>query len=493
MKPMVRHKRTTKQQHQQRLLMLSFILVGLLLYVSSFVLMFSHIGSTDVPNSELWNANNLHVASKSSIDNDAATHREKTRHELGIVSTKDPSFFRSLQDAIDSSDPVARCTRYGGTFRNETAGMSSSSSSGNSSTGGHAHHRRIFFGALIASEPRELLEIVAAEAYGVYTALVLVESNRTPSFASRTFTRLSDTAAMAQLFGISAHKVQIRPYINEDATLLDLEREHAQRAEILLGWKELGMQPDDIGLLADLDETFSRDVLRAVQECDESTFPMLQYQQHYCHHGRVKLRATTRIFEASPECSYARRAWYHPDMILGHCIQGIGKASRHGLAPRDPDSTYLRAHGYGQDCHNDWYLERQITNGRYPLWNAADFRRTCSGPQLQLRNHDVFDKFTAFHLHNFFASAAMVRFKYQTYGHADADANHKPMANISHDLEFMLQCAVGTPELGDYGGVDGGFASMRPVLPIYFYDDDYRRRRHEHVRRMIVMDHETHS
>jgi hypothetical protein len=80
MKPMLRHTRTIKQQHQQRLMMLSSMVVGLLLYVSSFVVMFSRIGSTDKMNSAMWNANNLHMASKGGIDNNVATHREKNLH-----------------------------------------------------------------------------------------------------------------------------------------------------------------------------------------------------------------------------------------------------------------------------------------------------------------------------------------------------------------------------------------------------------------------------
>ena len=40
-----------------------------------------------------------------------------------------------------------------------------------------------------------------------------------------------------------------------------LLREHDQRNEILLGWKELGMTINDIGIVADIDECYNIDGL----------------------------------------------------------------------------------------------------------------------------------------------------------------------------------------------------------------------------------------
>jgi hypothetical protein len=49
----------------------------------------------------------------------------------------------------------------------------------------------------------------------------------------------------------------------------------------------MGMIPNDIGYIADPDETFSREFLRAVQVCDDIAF--LDYDLHNCEHSKVSL------------------------------------------------------------------------------------------------------------------------------------------------------------------------------------------------------------
>jgi hypothetical protein len=219
--------------------------------------------------------------------------------DIGVLSRKDVSFFRQLQAVVDNDDNVARCRRYGFTYDN-----SASSSK----------PRRIFYGALIANEPWELFEVVSAETYGIYSAMVFVEGNRTQNFEPRSFQRLDHAGILARLFGVQPPgNVQVRAFVNEDTNLRDLDREHRQRDEILKGWAELGMQPDDVGLLADSDESFTRDFLRAVQVC--SGIDLLDYETNQCKHDRIKLMGNTRVFETSPECITKDRSWYHPDMV----------------------------------------------------------------------------------------------------------------------------------------------------------------------------------
>ena len=142
--------------------------------------------------------------------------------------------------------------------------------------------RRIFFGSLIAAEPWELFEIVAAETYGMYEGIVLVESNRTQAFYVRNLTHYSDKTRheshISAIFGIPHNHTQIRFFVNENPKLKNLIREHVQRNDILRGWKELGMQPDDIGILSDIDEVLTRDFLQAIQVCD--VIPGLDYHTH---------------------------------------------------------------------------------------------------------------------------------------------------------------------------------------------------------------------
>jgi hypothetical protein len=223
-----------------------------------------------------------------------------------------------LQREVDELPHEERCERYG-FYYNASA----------------PKNRRIFYGANIATEPWELFQNVAAEAYGLLEGMVYVEGNRTHNFVPRQFQRLHHGETLRRLFG--AKQVQVRSFVNEDPKLLELDRDNAQRQEILYGWKEMGMRPDDIGYIADSDETFSRDFLRAVQVCDG--IGPFEYEKHLCG-GEVKLQAATRVYEMSPECVIHHYVWYHPDMIIGACIEMIGNHTLHPLAKRDTGGFY---------------------------------------------------------------------------------------------------------------------------------------------------------
>jgi Glycosyltransferase family 17 len=398
--------------------------------------------------------------------------------EVGVLSKKPDSFFRTLQADIDALDATQRCQRYGWKY-NPQKNIS----------------RRIFYGTMVAGEPWEVLNIVAAETYNIYTGMVFVEGNRTQNLTPRKFRQLSHGPLLANLFGISnQNMVQVRPFVDEvniqEGAVDFMDREQRQRQEILHGWIALGMQPTDIGLLADVDESFTRDALRALQTCDD--IAELDYETHRCHHSQVKLLSVTRVFEGSPECVTADRAWWHPELMMGHCLEGIGDANMHGLAPRQP-GTVDRAPGFGASC-DDWQGEDNITTGSYPLWNANDLRKTCGGRQMRLVDEFATDheKYAAFHVHNFFAQFNHTRFKYQTYGHPTAKAGTEPFYQLNDDMRVVYNCIYNTtdfyPPNPPYVHLPGGFGKAKPFLPIYFYDADYRQRRHEHVRYLINAD-----
>lgn len=384
---------------------------------------------------------------------------------MGVLSNKPASFFRDLQRRVDQGNETERCLRYGSVYNS-------------------SRHRRIFFGALIADEPWEILEAVAAEVYGIYEAVVLVESNRTQNQTPRPFRHLNHTSVIRDLFGVE--HVQIRSFVEEPVvgrkSLKGLEREHACRAEIIEGWKDLGMQTEDVGLLADMDETFTRDFTRAVQVCDGLT--SLHYEQHRCQHQHVKLVASSRVFESSPECITSGRSWFHPDMIIGHCVDGIGP---HPTAPRE--GSYGRAPTFGSRC-GDWSYEQNAT--MLYAWDASDFRRTCGGvtPKNLQANHS---SYTAHHFHNFFYNFTAARFKYGTYGHPMKNADTTRAPDMNNDMKMTYNCLMGLPdEQGQkWKRVLGGFNNsdeMQPFLPIYFHDAEYRSRRHAHAKRMILED-----
>jgi hypothetical protein len=104
-----------------------------------------------------------------------------------------------------------------------------------------------------------------------------------------------------------------------------MKREAVQRGTLTGLWKRMGMQPEDIGVYGDIDEVFSRDFLRAVQVCDVPQFrPNIDETGYDCK--RPKVIANTIPFEGSPECR-SSHSWFHPDLMLGHCIERIGDPS----------------------------------------------------------------------------------------------------------------------------------------------------------------------
>ena len=270
-----------------------------------------------------------------------------------------------------------------------------------------------------------------------------------------------------------------------------LKREHNQRAEIIKGWKSMGMKRADIGLLSDLDEIFTRDFLRAVQTCDDVEF--VEYEKHHCRRDKVKAWSSTLVFEGSPECITKDRRGYHPDMIVGGCIEGIADEAEHPSAPRYAELShedFLRAAGYGLE-EDDWAEEDRIVSGRYHSWNAADFRRTRGGQKHMVTKAErkgLYNDVTAFHLHNFFNDLNATRFKYRTYGHEEEDAYTKPIASLAADLEMMVNCAKNLTDHAKWQSMPGGLNSLLPFIPIYFEDEDYCHRRHLHLRRVIEAD-----
>jgi len=267
---------------------------------------------------------------------DRPQKKYKGENNTGILSKKDPSFFQSFQEEIDSLDDEARCSRYGFNLTSDDP------------VHRRTEPRRVFFGSLIASESWELFEIAAAETFGMYEGIVLVESNRTQNFTPRNLTHYNykekHEEIIGRMFGIPNDKVQIRSFVNEDPKLMYLSREHAQRNDILNGWKELGMQPDDVAILSDMDEVLTRDFLRAIQICD--VIDGLDYHSHECQPQRMGLRTSTQVYEGSPECITHKRSWSQPSFFVGHCIEGISdKTAIHKPPPRQKNGKRLPGWG----------------------------------------------------------------------------------------------------------------------------------------------------
>ena len=423
----------------------------------------------------------------------------ETSTSTGILSQKPKEYFRGLQEDIDNWDPEDRCQRYGWTYHSRP--------SDEGATPPPQPRRRIFYGALMAEEPWELLEIMATETRGIFDAMVFVESNRTQSFAPRNWKRtsLQQERHLADMFDT---RVTVRKYVNENASMIGLERENHQRGAIVEGWKELGMQPDDLGYIADTDETMTRDFLRAIQTCDN--LRLTNYNHHHCNPRLgARLYAMARLFEGTPDCMTRQRSAHHPSLVMGACIEGIATdtAQHHPVSPRD--NIYTRKEGYGQDCGFG-----RVPGHSFPLWNPADFRMILCGDQPMARpphdpakdedddinRHPDYSRFTGYHLHNFFADFAAIRRKYKTYGHSTDGTisrrqhnvdNMLPIKDIHPDLGFLHSCVLNETEdlTKNHPRVQGGFTTLpKYFVPLYFLDAEYRRQRQLITREKVMAD-----
>ncbi len=374
-------------------------------------------------------------------------------HELSNMSVFD--------QGIDLKEEKERCNRYGMNLSNPPI------------------RRRIFRGSLIADDSWHSLATTAIEGFGVYEHVVFVESNRTQTYVPRAFRFLQGSEELALLqsgiFGPDTH-VTVDYYVDEN--LLEKKDgilfENIQRNLILKRWKEEGMTEVDIGLLADADESFSRDYLRAAQICD---VPQFQPNQS-CKNPKISASAT--IFESSPNCVTKNRRWYHPDMVIGECVEYIGDEKKHKPVPRQfsngTEGPRMKGHANPNDMKNV---------SIYPLWNGADFRTTPGGIWKKGTNGEN----TGWHMHNFFMSRESLRFKYMTYGHPIKSADIKVLGDINRDLMMMVKCLLNISDKNDTRQrAPEGVKMINGPIPLAFKHKHYRDKRHAEMRRIIAED-----
>jgi len=224
-----------------------------------------------------------------------------------------------FDEAIDIVTERSRCERYNLTLLPSSALQLP------------PKRRRIFWGSLIADDSWHAIAMIAMETYGIFHTAAFVESNRTQNFSSRKLrfppgSKMKSFLQSGGLFGPSSYsssstspnmssttKVSVDYFVNENDRLKDLNREQEQRALILERWKANGMTGDDIGYLSDVDETFSRDFIRAMQICDVPAFRQADTFGN-CSKPKV-LSGSNIIFEGSPLCIPERKRWFHPDMV----------------------------------------------------------------------------------------------------------------------------------------------------------------------------------
>jgi hypothetical protein len=344
--------------------------------------------------------------------------------------------------------------------------------------------RRLFFGAMVADDENSM-KIHAIEAYNVYHVVALVESNTTHMGTPRSLRFANDDAVhrVNQRFGPQT-KVAIDFWLEHQEGATGMVRETLQRNAILKVWKQNGMKPNDVGIMGDLDEVYTRDFLRALQLCD---IPQLAPNQS-CQRPKIMPRSIS--FEGSPDC-VAKNVWYHPDAVLGECIEGIGDPSDRPVPERSNNDGHYRSEGWGLKGGED-YDATVHALGRYPLLNGPDMRMleaSYSGLVTHTNQSKNGIYGVAFHFHNFFENLTTLRNKYKTYGHGDSTAFGKTLSKLDQAMDIVVRCAHNIRNTrGHKVRFTGDILSYAGPKPIYFLNETYRTERRELMRRLVAED-----
>ncbi|KAL7528565.1 hypothetical protein ACHAWF_002608 [Thalassiosira exigua] len=430
----------------------------LLLTATSATLLYSHYAWLRQSNPiAIVAISNFIESAKEEIDLDGMSESAK-------ILLKEAQNYRSIPDShFNETAEAERCARHGLTYD------------------GRKTRRRIFYGSLIADDSWDAISITALENYGIFHSVAFVESNRTQMKVPRRL-RFKPGSKSLQILrgGMFGPRTQVFVdyYVDEINQIGGVWREHIQRELILTRWKESGMTAEDIGYLADVDETFSRDFIRAMQVC---------HVREFDNHGSCydpKLRGSGVVFEGGPHCVLAKKRWWHPDLIIGECVEGIGDSSK-----RVTPDRVLGSIGWLEDTHSkkSGFSAMPKNTTHFPLYNAADFRHTGGGKLYGLPNH------AAFHFHNFFSDAKVMRNKYLTYGHPVEDAMKMNLTDIHEDLIAMAKCGLHlTSEEGNtiaqIGPITGRLPSLNDPIPLAFLVPNYVETRMKELKKMLQLD-----
>lgn len=349
--------------------------------------------------------------------------------------------------------------------------------------------RRLFYGAMISGDSAEVIKATSMEQYNIFHTVSLIESNTTHNLTPQKWRFFGSEDAskklnwLYQLFGPKT-KVSVDYYVSsmKKGQVDPMVFERFQREGSSYRWKFNDMRPDDVAIIGDIDETYSRDFLRALQICDVPQFRPGQNCKS------PKVIASSMIFESSPECVWKGRRWYHPDAILGECVDQIGDAKLHPPTRRDKWKSHgTRLDGYGLGGDYSHYETDVLTplnmKGQYPLWIPHEIREEVGGEMISKK--DEWNSPTGYHFHNYFMSGEEIRFKYKTYGHPDPKALKKPLWDLrgngkdrNGSLLLAVTCAEGNQtEQGNKA--ERSFESIpSSAKPIYYLNEEARRARH---------------
>ena len=292
--------------------------------------------------------------------------------------------------------------------------------------------RRLFLGALIASEPPIVLQALSAEIAHVVSFVSFVEPAQTQTGTPRVLQYGSATHHgrgpqfqwLAKLFAKQGVAINVSSPPLSQRRSLDVEWEW--RRSIVDAWITHGMRSHDVGIISDTDEVFTHDALYALRDCDVPQFRLDTATRDGC--TSPKILGSTLTMEGYFDCVWGRRRWYHPDAMLGACIEGI---------PGNPvTEKAINKRAARQKEIGGRITQRNDRTMRAGLWAAGDFRCRAGGVQMSSKVA------SGFHFHNF-GSERWLRHKYQTYGHPITDADSRPLQLLHRDLNLSLHCKMG--------------------------------------------------
>jgi hypothetical protein len=348
---------------------------------------------------------------------------------------------------------------------------------------------------MIADENWEVFQIHATEVFDIYHSVILVESNTTHMASPRKM-RFTENSVLfnklmtSKLFGTQT-KVIVDYWLYDWPELTGMDRESEQRNTIVSRWKQQGMRPEDVAIMADMDEVFSRDFLRALQTCD---FPELRPGQS-CH--QPKICPSTISFEGTPLC-IKKKEWFHPDAISGQCVDGIGDPKGRPIPLRNFQQKYGERHRTYGRYNIQSYPEDVRKSGIYPLFNGPDIRTVPGDRGMpytwvnipSLPETGIYG--VAYHLHNWFPDLGLLRHKYSSYAHKVQNISKKSLSQIRDDLDLLVRCVKGIGN--DANPYDWSMEYYDDELdqkgprPIFFLNQTYKGSRHRLTQDLLLTD-----
>jgi hypothetical protein len=354
--------------------------------------------------------------------------------------------------------------------------------------------RRIFFGALVGDENWEVFRMHAIEVYDVYHVAVFIEANSTQTATLRKLrfkdSEERDLLVSSGMFGQTT-QVYLNYWLEDWPELQGIDREAEQRNAIIKVWKEAGMKPEDVAVVADVVEVFSRDFLRALQTCD---FPELRPGQS-CQ--KAKICPSAISFVGSPYC-IKKKEWFHPDIISGQCVEGIGDPTERIIPLRNFKRRYGERHESFGRYNSDVYPEVVHKSGRYPLFNGNDIRgihgdRGRPYNFIQMPGHgDTAAYGVAYHFNTWFADAKHLRSNYLRFAHEERNITMKTLSTGSGDLDILVRCTRGINNKANPHDWSESMYEQRWNIegprPIFFLNRTYIEERHELIQKILAED-----